>query len=210
MYDGLPYRYSNPSYADTERCGATAVRRLQIQHVVALRRFVVEVRQISVRGYNSLYWYGGPSCADTERRRGTTARRRGTASRNGGIQTAVALRQPVVCGYNTLYRYSQWQCAYGEPSYSYDAPSYLYDESCRDAGKSFCFRELPRPYSSRNAVATGRRAARIAGSSPPSRPIARAIDVPRIISAGVTRKAKATWLKLCQLIVAARKPLKAQ
>ncbi len=58
------------------------------------------------------------------------------------MQTAVAVRRLVVCGYNTLYRYSQWQCAYGEPSYSYDAPSYLYDESCRDTGKSFCFRNL--------------------------------------------------------------------
>jgi hypothetical protein len=63
-------------------------------------------------------------------------------------------------------------------------------------------------YSSRSAVATGRRAARIAGSRPPIRPIAKAIPVPRASSAGVTRKAKATWLKLCQLIVAARKPLK--
>ena len=46
----------------------------------------------------------------------------------------------------------------------------------------------------------------MAGSRPPTKPISsdHRIAMPRI--AGVTAKAKATWLKLDQLSVAARKP----
>jgi hypothetical protein len=52
------------------------------------------------------------------------------------------------------------------------------------------------PYSSRSAVGIGSRAARIAGKSPPINPIASAYASPMASSCGVTRKAKATWLKV--------------
>jgi hypothetical protein len=42
---------------------------------------------------------------------------------------------------------------------------------------------------------TRRRAARIAGKKPPMKPIASAQTRPRITSAGVTAKLKATWVK---------------
>ena len=59
-------------------------------------------------------------------------------------------------------------------------------------------------YNSRSAAAMGWRAARIAGSRPPIRPIRVAQMTPWISSCGVTANAKVTWLKLCQFIVAAR------
>lgn len=60
-----------------------------------------------------------------------------------------------------------------------------------------------RVYSSRSAEAMGRRAARMAGSRPPTRPIAIAHTTPCTSNGGVTAKANVTWLKLCQFIVAA-------
>ena len=68
---------------------------------------------------------------------------------------------------------------------------------------------LPATYS-RSAVATGRRAARMAGKRPPTRPMTAAQTMPATSRTGVTAKAKATWLKVCQLIVAAWKPSKAK
>ena len=65
-------------------------------------------------------------------------------------------------------------------------------------------------YVSLNAVATGNRAARIAGKSPPINPMAAAQTTAPARSRGVTLKAKATWLKVCQLMVAALKPSKAR
>ncbi len=59
----------------------------------------------------------------------------------------------------------------------------------------------PAPQSSRNATTTGNRAARNAGRSPPTNPMATAYTMPRTRSAGVTANANPTWLKLCQLIV---------
>ena len=64
-------------------------------------------------------------------------------------------------------------------------------------------------YSWLSAVTTGRRAARQAGKSPPSRPMTTAYISAWPSSAGVTANAKATWLKDCQFIVAAWKPSKA-
>ena len=60
----------------------------------------------------------------------------------------------------------------------------------------------PASYSSRKAVTIGSRAARMAGKRPPNSPITRAYAAPCMSSAGVTVKAKATWLKVCQFIVA--------
>ena len=51
------------------------------------------------------------------------------------------------------------------------------------------------PYNSRNAEGIGRRAARKAGNSPPTKPMIRAYDRPMISSCGVTWNANATWLK---------------
>ncbi len=56
-------------------------------------------------------------------------------------------------------------------------------------------------YRPRSAAATGRRAARTAGGTPPIRPIRSAKMIPWASSAGVIRKAKARWEKVCQLIV---------
>ena len=64
-------------------------------------------------------------------------------------------------------------------------------------------RLIPPPLS-RRAAATSNLAARIAGNNPPTTPMSRAQSSPPMSSVGVTAKAKATWLKLCQLSVAAR------
>jgi hypothetical protein len=68
----------------------------------------------------------------------------------------------------------------------------------------------PSGQSSRKAIAMGRRAPRMAGNSPPIRPISTAHTIPRTNSSGVTANAKVTWLKLCQFMVAASMPLKAK
>ena len=57
-------------------------------------------------------------------------------------------------------------------------------------------------HNSRSAVATGSLAARMAGKSPPKKPITTAHTMPWTSSAGVTANANATWLKVCQLMVA--------
>jgi len=64
------------------------------------------------------------------------------------------------------------------------------------------------PYSSRSADAMGWRAARMAGSRPPTSPISVAQTMPWTSSRGVTANANVSWLKLCQFIVAAWNPLK--
>src|SRR5579875_253058 len=51
-------------------------------------------------------------------------------------------------------------------------------------------------YSSRSAVVTGNRAARTAGNSPPTKPIASAHFKPFHTSSGVTRNWKIIWVKL--------------
>ena len=56
-------------------------------------------------------------------------------------------------------------------------------------------------YSSRSAVTTGMRAARMAGGRPPTRPMVRANSMPMPISRGVISKAKAMFENVCQLIV---------
>ena len=56
-------------------------------------------------------------------------------------------------------------------------------------------------HNSRKAAAMGRRAARMAGNRPPIKPISADHTMPRTSSSGVTLKAKAIWLKLCQFIV---------
>ena len=56
----------------------------------------------------------------------------------------------------------------------------------------------------------GKRAPRMAGRRPPIRPISTAQTIPRTSNSGVTAKAKATWLKLCQFMVAASRPLNAK
>ena len=61
--------------------------------------------------------------------------------------------------------------------------------------------------SSRSAAAMGRRAPRMAGKRPPIRPMRTAHTIPRTSRSGVTAKAKVTWLKLCQFIVAVCRPL---
>src|SRR6185437_15936575 len=55
---------------------------------------------------------------------------------------------------------------------------------------------LREPYNSRNAVVTGKRAARTAGNRPPMKPIASAHLMPVHSSSGVTRNWNTTWLKL--------------
>ena len=42
----------------------------------------------------------------------------------------------------------------------------------------------------------------MAGKSPPKKPITTAHTMPWASNAGVTAKANATWLKVCQLMVA--------
>ena len=59
-----------------------------------------------------------------------------------------------------------------------------------------------RGYNSRSAVTTGNRAARMAGSIPPKNPITRAKVRPCTRRGGVTAKANAIWVKVCQLSVA--------
>ena len=51
-------------------------------------------------------------------------------------------------------------------------------------------------HNSRSAVATGSRAARMAGKIPPKNPITTAQMIPWTSSAGVTMNANATWLKV--------------
>src|SRR5260370_19863384 len=57
---------------------------------------------------------------------------------------------------------------------------------------------------SRSAAATGRVPARMAGKRPPSNPIGMVTTIAVSSRRGVTLKAKATWLKLCQLSVEVR------
>jgi hypothetical protein len=64
--------------------------------------------------------------------------------------------------------------------------------------------------SSRSAEAIGKRAARMAGKIPPIEPIIIAHITPKASNTGVTRKAKAIWLNVCQLMVEVLKPLKAK
>ena len=59
-------------------------------------------------------------------------------------------------------------------------------------------------YPARRAVANGKRAARMAGNSPPINPISSAYSTPLMSSAGLTSNANVTWLNVCQLSVAAR------
>ena len=56
----------------------------------------------------------------------------------------------------------------------------------------------------------GKRAARSAGKSPPTRPMMAARPIATPSSFGVTAKAKATWLNVCQFNLAAVKPSKAR
>ena len=49
------------------------------------------------------------------------------------------------------------------------------------------------PYEMHSASVTGSRAARIAGSKPPTAPMTNAHTKPCASSGGVTRKSKATW-----------------
>lgn len=63
---------------------------------------------------------------------------------------------------------------------------------------------------SRSAAAIGKRAARMAGKRPPRRPMVAAQMIALTRSFGVTVKAKAIWLKVCQLMVAALNPSKAK
>ena len=71
--------------------------------------------------------------------------------------------------------------------------------ACMEVGRC---RDRGFPHSSRRAVATGSRAARRAGKIPPANPITTAQTMPWISSAGVTLNANATWLNVCQLMVA--------
>ncbi len=57
-----------------------------------------------------------------------------------------------------------------------------------------------RPQSSRKPVVTGNRAARIAGSSPPTIPIAIEMTNPQTTSSGVTLKLNTTWVKVCPIV----------
>lgn len=61
-------------------------------------------------------------------------------------------------------------------------------------------------YSSRRAVATGVLAARIAGSRPPTIPIASAKKTPLTSNSGVILKANARLENVCQLMVAVVRP----
>ena len=60
---------------------------------------------------------------------------------------------------------------------------------------------VPLLHNSRNAAEMGSRAARMAGNKPPAKPISADQAMPRQSNSGVTLKANATWLKLCQFIV---------
>jgi hypothetical protein len=85
--------------------------------------------------------------------------------------------------------------------------------SLRDEGKNLGALAKERPgshQSSRKAAAIGSRAARMAGKSPPTKPMRVARITPPRSRGGVTAKAKVTWLKLCQLIVEVWNPLKAR
>jgi hypothetical protein len=62
----------------------------------------------------------------------------------------------------------------------------------------------PHAHSPLNAIDNGIRAARIAGNSPPTSPMNSAYTIAPTIRGGVTSKAKETWLKVCQFIVALR------
>ena len=61
-------------------------------------------------------------------------------------------------------------------------------------------------YPARMAKVTGRRAARIAGGTPPAAPMARAHRIPWAKRAPVTRKSKATWEKVSKLSVESEAP----
>jgi hypothetical protein len=65
-------------------------------------------------------------------------------------------------------------------------------------------------YVSLSPAAMGNRAARSAGKNPPTSPMPAAQIIAAARSCGVTAKAKAIWLKVCQLIVAAWKPSNAR
>lgn len=56
-------------------------------------------------------------------------------------------------------------------------------------------------HNSRRATVIGSRAARMAGNKPPISPITAAQVMPRTNNAGVTRKAKVSWLKLWKFMV---------
>jgi len=56
-------------------------------------------------------------------------------------------------------------------------------------------------HNSRSAIATGSRAARTEGDSPPMNPIKRANRIPSARRSGVMRKANATFENVCQFIV---------
>ena len=58
-------------------------------------------------------------------------------------------------------------------------------------------------HSSRSAIATGSRAARTEGESPPMNPIKRANRIPSARRSGVMRKAKAIFENVCQFMVEA-------
>ena len=68
------------------------------------------------------------------------------------------------------------------------------------------FEIKPRPrvsgYNPRNAAEIGIRTARMAGNSPPIKPMPMASRIALTRSCGVTAKANAIWLKVCQLMVA--------
>lgn len=89
----------------------TAHRRA-IQTVVAVRRFVVEVRPLVIALEISSYPYDGLSSRYPDRRRSTTARRRGTTARRRPGQSVFAVRRLVV--------------ALDNPSYPYDGSSSRY------------------------------------------------------------------------------------
>ncbi len=61
-------------------------------------------------------------------------------------------------------------------------------EYAKNAKGHYCF-----PHNVRKAVATGRRAAEIAGNTPPRKPISKANRIPPSSSGGVTLKANARW-----------------
>ena len=63
-------------------------------------------------------------------------------------------------------------------------------------------------YLSLNANATGIRTARMAGRNPPMSPMKLAARMPFTSSPTLTSKENATWLNVCQLFVAVRKPSK--
>src|SRR5438552_7108618 len=63
-------------------------------------------------------------------------------------------------------------------------------------------------HNARRAAARGRRAARIAGGTPPRSPIASANTIPPASNDGVMRNAKARWENVCQFIAPVVSPFK--